>query len=106
MPQSWPVPPSGLPSDSLTVDPQLSIRLATVSDIYTYTLTNVSDIYKPINVSLKDIIKVSQPEFHPAMVAQVVKCSTCCTGDMGSIPGPDTCDEQKLGKSCTGGVTL
>ena len=36
----------------------------------------------------------------------VVKCSVCCTGDMGSIPGPDTCDRQSLGMSCTGGVTL
>ena len=29
-----------------------------------------------------------------------------CTGDMGSIPGPDTSDRQSLGMSCTGGVTL
>ena len=34
-----------------------------------------------------------------------IKCSVCCTGDVGSIP-TDTCDRQSLGMSCTGGVTL
>ena len=28
----------------------------------------------------------------------VVKCPGCCTGVMGSIPGPDTCDRQHLGQ--------
>ena len=27
-------------------------------------------------------------------------------GDVGVILGPDTCDRQSLGMSCTGGVTL
>ena len=36
------------------------------------------------------------------MVTRVLKCSICCTGDVGSIPGPDTCDRQSLGMSCTG----
>ena len=37
-----------------------------------------------------------------------IHCSNavCCTGDVGSIPGPGTCDRQSLGRSCTGGVTL
>ena len=28
----------------------------------------------------------------------VVKCSGCCTDVVGSIPGPDTCDRQRLGQ--------
>ena len=27
----------------------------------------------------------------------VVKCPGCCTDVVGSIPGPDTCDRQRLG---------
>ena len=27
----------------------------------------------------------------------VVKCFGCCTDVVGSIPGPDTCDRQRLG---------
>ena len=28
----------------------------------------------------------------------VVKCPGCCTDVVGSIPGPDTCDRQRLGQ--------
>ena len=36
----------------------------------------------------------------------VVKCSVCCTGDRGLIPGPNTRDRQSWSRSYTGGMTL
>ena len=44
--------------------------------------------------------------YYPAMVAQVVKCSVCCTGVVGLTPGQDPCGRQSLGMSSTDGVTL
>ena len=43
-----------------------------------------------------------QAHFVKKASSLVVKCPVCCTDVMGLIPGPDTCDRQRLGQELHG----